>query len=467
MPNQYFRIKSFKGGLSDWDDVGVSGSFKFGSNLDIRKNTDSLSCGYSLTDDLSEGTLDGLIMFIINCSDGNSYHATNTGKIYKRTSLGVYSLVYTDSGGAIKGLFEWGQSNGKTYIYWFTDTKMHSKEIPGASNWSDVDATIGSTTYPKTINSATWHIAKQINGNMYFLNGNKLGMVGYDSSYTDEALVFTPGNLGKSLIEYKGYAYIGCYKNDSASNAELFVWDAVNSLNWNVKTAVPSDSINALVYAEYPLMQVGIAGQVMLMDITKNSVPLFSFPNGGQVYPDAVEASEGLNYFGVFGNGTGNSGVYTYGRKKNNADPVLNLEYQLDCSAIGSVRKVGTDILISYANGSAWGVKKVSTNRATATYQSIDLLFPVSEKDNVLNKIRVVTAPLPSGTSIKCYRRLNKNGSFVQCNTQNGDTSFTTANEQEVYFLSGDKGKICEVELILTPSGTSTPEVYEIDLFFE
>ena len=38
-----FEIKSFRGGLSDYEDKGVVGSFKFGSNLDIRKQIDSLS----------------------------------------------------------------------------------------------------------------------------------------------------------------------------------------------------------------------------------------------------------------------------------------------------------------------------------------------------------------------------------------------------------------------------------------
>ena len=39
-----YRIKSFRGGISDEEDKGIRGSFKFGQGLDIHKKIDSLSC---------------------------------------------------------------------------------------------------------------------------------------------------------------------------------------------------------------------------------------------------------------------------------------------------------------------------------------------------------------------------------------------------------------------------------------
>lgn len=39
-----YRIRKFKGGISDQEDQGQPGAFKMGRNLDIRKKTDSLSC---------------------------------------------------------------------------------------------------------------------------------------------------------------------------------------------------------------------------------------------------------------------------------------------------------------------------------------------------------------------------------------------------------------------------------------
>jgi hypothetical protein len=463
-----FRIKSFRGGISDWENTGVTGSFKFGSNLDIHKDIDSLTCNYALTDDLAAGTLNGLPLWIVPCSNGNSYFFTDTGRIYKRTSAGSYSLVYTDADGRITGACEWSNNAGDVFLYWATATKLHRMVVAG--NWtSDVDATVNSQTYPKNnLTSATWHTMKQINGTMLICNAAELAMVAWDDSYTNSALSLIPGNLSKCLMEYGGYAYIGNVKSDSASNAEMFVWDTAQSLNWNSKNTIPFSSINALINAEYPLMQAGINGQILLADSSSYTMPIVSFPGGGQVNPDAVEIDGGLALFGSYGNGTNKTGIYSYGRKKKNANLVLNLEYAFDCDEIGSVKKIGTDLLFTYEStgGTSWGVKKVGTDKATGLYHSLDLIFPVSLKETTLDKIRIVTAPLPAGTSIACYRRMDKSGGFSLCYLEGGGTSFNTTSGQEAWFLVGDKGKIAEIELLLIPSGIYAPEVYDIQAYF-
>jgi hypothetical protein len=46
-----FEISQFRGGISDYEDKGLEGSFKFGSNLNIRKTRDSLSLNQDLVDE--------------------------------------------------------------------------------------------------------------------------------------------------------------------------------------------------------------------------------------------------------------------------------------------------------------------------------------------------------------------------------------------------------------------------------
>jgi len=466
-----FRIKSFRGGISDWENTGIAGSFKFASNIDIRKAIDSLSCQQALTDDLAAGTMEGLDLFIVNCSDGNSYHFCKNGKIYKRTSAGVYSLVYTDSEGVITGAAEWFNNVGNKFLYWATATKLHRIRIDTAPEepWvASVDATVNGQTYPKTnLTSATWHTMKQINGNLYIANAALVAMVGYDDSYTTSALALIPNNLAKCLMEYNGYAYIGCSRVDNSQDSSLFVWDTAQALNWNTKAIIPASAINALISAEFPLMQVGASGQMLLADVANYQMPITSFPSGGSVNPDGVEVDGGLALFGVFGNGTGKTGVYSYGRKRKNASAVLNLEYQLNCDEIGSVRKVGSDVLVSYKSGSSYGVKKVATTKATGTYQSLDLVAPVTNQEPVWAVVRLITAPLPASTSIEVWRRIDKNGSFVKANLEGGGAEFSTDDGQEAVFLIGDKGKICEIQIVLNQSSNSTPEVYEAQVFFE
>ena len=46
-----YEITKWNGGISDFEDRGLSGAFKMGYNLDIRKATDSLTCDQALEDE--------------------------------------------------------------------------------------------------------------------------------------------------------------------------------------------------------------------------------------------------------------------------------------------------------------------------------------------------------------------------------------------------------------------------------
>ena len=133
-----YKINSYRGALSDYEDKGIAGSFKFGTDIDVRKEKDTLSATQALVDETGV-TFTDLVRFIVEASDGNSYGFGKAGKIYKRTSGGTWSLVYTDSDGEIKGAEEWFHRNGKAYLYWATATKLKRKELPGETDWSDVN----------------------------------------------------------------------------------------------------------------------------------------------------------------------------------------------------------------------------------------------------------------------------------------------------------------------------------------
>ncbi len=46
-----YEVKEWGGGISSWSDRGGRGAFKFGSNIDIRKTTDTLTCGQALVEE--------------------------------------------------------------------------------------------------------------------------------------------------------------------------------------------------------------------------------------------------------------------------------------------------------------------------------------------------------------------------------------------------------------------------------
>ena len=471
-----FILKSFKAGQSDFEDKGVAGSFKLGINLDIRKTIDSLSCQQTL---IAEGTgvVVDTIRFYVPCIDGNTYGFGSSGKIYKRTPAGVYTVVYTDTDGAITGAAEWYCSNGKTYLFWATLTKLHCKEIAGAANWSDVDANVvvgGNTyTYPKSnLTSSTNHFMAQAVGSLQICNEDYLAMVGWDGSYTPSALNIFKKNYAKTLIERNNYVVIGAPKKDLSPESDLVSWDT-DAGAWNDKKVLKGGAINAMVDTDVPLLQVGINGGIYYGDF-QNVLPIIEISGGGYCNPGGVTNDGGLALFGIYGNSENRNGIYSYGKKQLNQDRALNLEYNIgDISEIGAVCKVGTDILVSYREGANYYAKKVDTSaKAIAYYYSLDLKPPTKgDYVPVWGPIMLTMKALPAGCKVECFYKLEKTGNFIQAKMENngaGDIdSVTVTGTTEAIFLVAEKAKIFELELKLTPSGNTTPEIYKAEIFFE
>ncbi len=466
-----FLIQSFTG-ISDREDKGHSGAFKHGSGLDVRRKRDTLKAGQALATDLAEGgVMTAGVVDVVLSSDGNSYWGLTNGRILKRTSAGVWSLAFTDTDSILRGIAEWVNDNGETGIYWASNTKLHRKPIPGNSDWTiDDDANAGSPaqTYPKTnLTDTPNHIMRVVNGALLINNANTLAMVGYDESYTNNALQLIPGNLAQVLLDDGIYAKIGANRSDNREESWLYAWDLI-ALNYNDRDSIPIADINSIIKTEITMIQVGDDGMIYFFgDAAK--LPIISIPGGGQTEPAGVDSDGGLALFGVYG-GT-YPGVWSYGRRWKNADFVLNYEYPLTCDAIYAVKKVGSDILIAYKSGSNYGVKKVDTANkvSSATYESLDLKLPPELQRNPnINLVQVICTPLPAGCSIEIWRRLNKDEStgWVQCNLEDETTSLSTTGATEGIFLVGDGARILEIKAVLNCSGNNSPEIIKIQPFF-
>lgn len=537
-----YEITSFRGGLSDYEDKGIPGSFKFGANLDIRKRKDSLTCNQALVDEgirsssspsLSQSpsaspsssvslspsasasktpsvsaspspspsktasmsaspslspslspsassspshsvspspspsaglstVFAGLIRFFIKGSDGYVYGFDNTGRIYRRDSDAFWQLVYTDPDGAIKGAEEKPSSGGKTYLYWATDTKLKRKELPGVANWNDTE------TVAQNLISADWHTMKQVGGSLMIANYSYIAMVGYDDSYTNEALDLIPGNIAKTLVERNGRVIVG-----------------------TVRAGDNTKGINAAIDAEYPLAQVGNDGELYFSNMN-DSMPITRFPGGGYVNPGGVcNEIEQLNFFeweqdaiswidkqtvgnlslwAVYNADSGKGGIYSYGRKKRNHPVTLNLEYQFDADELGALVTIEGVTLVSYRDGTSFGVKAVdSTTKAQGIYEGLDFKAPVKTPAaiTVWNQQELFFAPLPDGTSIEFWYRVNKNGSFVRARTADGEVNFATANAKKAVFTIQAEGEIFEPKIVLNPSFNVTPEIYRSRTYFQ
>lgn len=528
-----FEIKQFNGGISDWSDKGIAGAFKFGANIDIRREIDSLTCTQALVD---EGILDSrspsssvspslsissspslspspsisptpspsssvsaspsttpsvsvslspsvsvsssfslspsvsagvtsvfkdTIRFFVKCSDGYTYGFGSTGYVYRRDRDAFWQTVYKDPNGEIKGAEEKPSSNGKTYLYFATDLVLKRKVIPGNSNWNDVE------TVAQNLSSGYPHTMKQIGGALMIANGSKLAFVGYDNSYTNESVSLIPGNVAKTIVERNGRAIIGTYK-----------------------AADPDSGINAAIDSEVPLAQVGNDGYIYYSNMS-DSIPVKRFPGGGKCNPGGVANEiEEINFFeweqdalswidkqtvgnlalfAIYNADSGKGGIYSLGRKNKNKPFVMNLEHQFDADELGALTVVDGTILVSYRDGSTFGVKAVDPDtKAEGIYEGLDLRSPVKKPVNITkwSTAECLLSPLPDGTSVSFYYRMNKTGDFVRARTADGETSFTTANAKKAVFSIQSEGEIFEPKLVLTPSFNVCPEVHRIRIYF-
>lgn len=539
-----YEVKSARGGLSDYDDKGIPGSFKFGRNLDIRKQVDSISCGQALKDigvtsespsasvspsastspsasnspspsaskspsasaspsapspsasvspsasrspsasaspsasvspsfstspspSPSAGLLSvfsDLIRHWVKASDGFLYGFGHLGRVYKVNPDDNYVQQVYNAGKPIKGAEE-KPSAGTTYLAFATDTEVHLKEIPGRDDWNDVNKLAG---WPKTnLDFQDWHTMRQVAGDVLIANGEKAAFIGYDNSYTNEAVNLIPGNIIKTIVERNGRAIFGTYRSSD-----------------------PNRGINAAIDSEVYLSQVGDNGEIFFADMT-NKTPVKRFPGGGKVNPGGVtnlvdevnffeweftalswidkQSVGNMAAFGVYNAESGKGGIYTYGRKNKNHPFVLNLEYYLDADEIGAITAVNGIVYASYKNGSEYGVKVVDPdNKAVGVYEGLDLRSKAkgAEKTSPWNMLEVYMKPLPAGCSVEVYYKADKDGDFIRAKTANGHNSYSTANAKKATFRLGIGGDIFEPRLVLNPNGNECPEVYWFKVLF-
>jgi hypothetical protein len=466
-----FLIDSFDGGISKYPFKGLPGAYQFGKNLNYRTDNNTLSCNQDFAQEGS-GVIVDTIRFFVPSITGKLYGFGSAGKIYERATNGTWTLKYSEPDGEIRGATEWFCSNGKTYLFWATHTSLHQKEVPGNGGWSDVDANIvvGSNTYtyPKTnLSNVSYHTMSIVMGNLYIANGEKLAMVGYDGSYTNEALRIFKNEHIKTIDENGSYLVFGTERQDNQEVSSFYLWDTV-SLSWNYKKVISNRNVNGLVFTDIPIAQIGTDGQLFYADM-QTPLPIRKIPGGGYVRPGGVAVDENKALFGIFGNSDGNNGIYSYGRINKDENHTLNLEYYIGtCDEIGALCNLNGLTFVSYRNGSSYYVRRTNSSaKVNGTYYSLELR---PDKDfiaqHLWRTVNVHLKSLPSGTSISCQYRIDK-GSWKDAKLENGSTSYSTTNGKQAIFFVGDQGNIFEFALTLTSSSNSSPEIEVIEVYFD
>lgn len=458
-----YTIRTFRGGISDENNKGVLGAFKFGYGLSVRGRADVLTPGQALVKE-SASVVTDLIRFIVTCSDGNAYGFGDTGKIYKRKGT-TWTLEYTDANGAIKGAAEW---NG--YIYWACDTEISRIAVSQAD-----DGTWGADVahdWNTGLTSADWHTMVIANGSLMICNKNYLALIDFTSAaFNATALNLYPGTIAKCLDEDGIYVIAGLVADGNAEKGWLLTW-TTSALNWIKKKKIASKGVNALITTELMLAQTGIDGEVYFSDMISR-VPVFSFPGGGSALPGGVCERKGLAMFGISGNNSDKCGVYSYGRDKKNSPLVLNLEYvashgKLTGVSYGAVRMVNGTFLVAWKDGATYGVDALSTTvKANAVYEGLEWDGNIPMMKKAFAQVKIVMEPLPTGCSIVLKYKINGKSTWTTAKTVSGDSSFSTTNAVRAIFSMRSEGEVVELRVELTSSANTSPSIKSTNAYWD
>jgi len=125
-----------QGGIADSKYMGEYGSVASSVGLDLHSIPGVIQSNYRLAKE-SGTTIDEFCKVIVPSSEGNTYFFSSTsGKIWIRSSLGVYSLKYTTvpTGGSAACL---GATEFDGYIYWATERYLYRVPV-NSSGWGSL-----------------------------------------------------------------------------------------------------------------------------------------------------------------------------------------------------------------------------------------------------------------------------------------------------------------------------------------
>lgn len=485
-----YVLRTFRGGVSDENDKGIAGSFKFGYGLDLHGRDDVLRPGSSSvsifdantgelgTDSVRGTTLNSHFNVFVPSMDGSTYMFGATGSIFARSGDGYITNVYNDEEG-ITGAGEYAVSSGETYMFWGKSTSVARRQMGGTFDTArDSGKAIWSNATQvwkteKIQSTAVYHTFVNASGSLMMANGEGLAVLGFDGNWDPLKLNIRPGNIINALEERDDYVILGSERGDDGEEGHLWSW-IETALNFVQKKRIPIQGVNALITAESSILQGGDDGEIFPSDFV-NSVPLATIPGGGKVIPGGVTVHEDLATFGMFG-GT-YPGIWTYGRRNRNRGNALNYQYRLSptvsgstVATIGAIAVINGELLASWgtteSDSSVYGVDAISsTTRANAVFEGLETDKGGAWAKQMGDTVKCTFTPLPSGTSFAVKYKADKESDWRYTIFGTGATTFSTAGETQSISNMGKPSHILEVGVEITSSGANSPEIHEIAVY--
>lgn len=460
-----------KAGIADSDYLGPSDSFSDLWGFDIHSEGGVAKVNQALTKE-SGTTIDDFVKAGVACSDGNTYlFGSTNGKIWKRTSGGVYSLEATASpvAGAI-GILEAKEYQG--YIYYAMQNRLGRWQVGTA--WSTRNDNWGTFTN----GDAEFHPMQILNLVLYIGDKNLIAQV--DAGvFSADALdmpdlsstlrVKCLGKMGTDLL-------IGSYVNSNVIETEIFRWNTW-SVSFTSSDTIPEVGINSFLEIDNAvIVSAGTKGNLYLyngstLELYKPIKGIWdNTSNKATVYPNARLNFHGKPIFGlsyVLGSPC-NMGIYSLARTNRNYPMVLNGEHgissgNLNKVEIGAIIGIGDIYLVTWKDtttGTVYGVDKLDlSNKYANAYVTTRVIMVKRMESLNYGVVNIGYRSLPANTSFQVYKKVN-NASFEEIiNTQNDTMRNIFVTEDDI-----SNANTVQVKIHPVVSGNTAPEIEQFDV---
>jgi hypothetical protein len=427
--------------------------------LDIHSEPGIIKVNQKLVKD-SGSTVDALVKVMVPCSDGKTYlFGSSNGKIWSRTSGGVYALEATAADAVILNAIEFDG-----YIYYASAT--HLGRWQKGTAWST--RTDSWATF--TVGDTGFHPMLIKNGVLYIGDGKLVAQVDEAGVFTADALDLPAQYRISALGEISTDLLIGTYVADNVVDVRIFRWDTW-SVSWSYDDAVPEVGIWAFLKMDNAtVVQAGYKGNLYYYDNAslqplKRMSGSWGGTNKAKVYSEAVASFSGMPLFGL-SNVSGDptlEGVYSFGSWASNYPKVLNLEYvisqaKLAAIEIGAICVNGDNVLVSWKDGSTYGVDTIDfSNKYASAYLETRVLN--YERELLKNAgVQIYYRTLPANTGVTVYYSVNGGAYTAAAATVDTDRKIisTDANFPE--------GTTIQVKIAFTVNNNDAPEVEGFDI---
>jgi hypothetical protein len=407
-------IDKFYGGLSSGERLGIDGSFYFSNGLNYKDNPDAITGNLGLVKDSATTVVDLIKWGAYDTVALNHYFYGDGGRIYRRTSAGVYSVLRTVSNSSGQGLEVFND-----YV-WYTQNSQLGRYgvLSGAPSFTD--------NWQTGLNGTTsWRPLKNFLNLLLVGNGRYLGTVDSASTWTATKLTFPIGWYVRDIDVMGDYACIAVNDAEDITKATrgiLFFWDGSSS-TFNFFSELNEGGGISSIQANQDsvVINAGLIGNLYLYTGKNNKIKRVPFVGRGKtayVYPGANCNFNGMTHFGI-SNGTSTNvyrGVYAYGQPELDYPNSLNFEYQISTQTttgttlqIGCLFPFGNQLFVSWKDASTYGMDLLSTTdlQPTLSYKTRLISF---DQEVEFTRFKIFFDTLTAGLDIKLYRYADRGG---------------------------------------------------------